>query len=66
MAGKDQAFFFSRPVWFDLLAGTKQLRYQIVRGLNEKEIKASWQPELDKYRKMRKKYLLYKDYPTKK
>ena len=66
MAGKDQAFFFSRPAWFDLLAGTKQLRYQIVRGLNEKEIKASWQPELDKYRKMRKKYLLYKDYPTKK
>lgn len=66
MAGKDQAFFFSRPAWFDLLAGTKQLRYQIVRGMNEKEIKASWQPELDKYRKMRKKYLLYKDYPTKK
>ncbi|MDO4756124.1 MAG: DUF1343 domain-containing protein, partial [Parabacteroides sp.] len=30
-AGDDQAFFFSLPEWFDLLAGTKQLRFQIVR-----------------------------------
>lgn len=66
MAGKDQAFFFSRPSWFDLLAGTKQLRYQIIRGMSEKEIRDSWKPELDNYRKMRKKYLLYKDYPVKK
>lgn len=61
-AGKDQAFFFSRPQWFDLLAGTKKLRYQIVRGLTEEEIRASWQPALDKYKEMRKKYLLYPDY----
>lgn len=65
-AGNDQAFFFSRPQWFDLLAGTKELRYQIVRGLSEEEIRASWQPELDKYKKMRKKYLLYPDYPSSK
>lgn len=62
-AGTDQAFFFSRPQWFDLLAGTKKLRYQIVRGLSEEEIRASWQPELDAYRQLRKKYLLYPDYP---
>lgn len=66
LSGKDQPFFFTRPAWFDLLAGTKQLRDQIVKGMTEEEIRASWQPELDKYRKMRKKYLLYKDYPTKK
>ena len=65
-AGKDQAFFFARPHWFDLLAGTKQLRFQIVRGLSEKEIRDSWKPELDQYKKMRKKYLLYPDYPTQK
>ena len=65
-AGQDQAFFFSRPHWFDLLAGTKKLRFQIVRGLSEKEIRASWKPELDQYKKMRKKYLLYPDYPTQK
>lgn len=63
-AGQDQAFFFSRPQWFDLLAGTKKLRYQIVRGLSEEEIRASWQPELEKYKQRRKKYLLYPDYPT--
>lgn len=63
-AGKDQAFFFARPQWFDLLAGTKKLRYQIVRGLSEEEIRASWQPELEKYKQIRKKYLLYPDYPA--
>ena len=63
-SGDQKAFFFSRPQWFDLLAGTKQLRFQIVRGLTEEEIRASWQPELEQYKKMRKKYLLYPDYPT--
>ncbi len=63
-AGNEQAFFFTRPHWFDLLAGTKQLRFQIIRGLSEEEIKASWQPELDQYKKLRKKYLLYPDYPS--
>ena len=61
-AGKEQAFFFSRPQWFDLLAGTKELRYQIIRGFTEKEIRASWQPALEKYKQIRKKYLLYPDY----
>lgn len=63
-AGKDQAFFFARPRWFDLLAGTKKLRFQIVRGLTEQEIRESWQPALDTYKEMRKKYLLYPDYPA--
>lgn len=56
------AFFFSRPQWFDLLAGTKELRFQIIRGLSEEEIRASWQPELEQYKAKRKKYLLYPDY----
>lgn len=62
-AGKDQAFFFARPHWFDLLAGTKKLRFQLIRGLTEEEIRASWQPALDAYKQIRKKYLLYPDYP---
>ncbi|WP_289305239.1 exo-beta-N-acetylmuramidase NamZ domain-containing protein, partial [Parabacteroides goldsteinii] len=36
-----------------------------VRGLTEEEIRESWQPELDKYKQMRKKYLLYPDYRSK-
>lgn len=63
-AGKDQAFFFARPSWFDLLAGTKELRFQIVRGMTEEEIRESWQPALTQYKEMRKKYLLYPDYPA--
>lgn len=62
-AGKDQAFFFSRPHWFDLLAGTKKLRFQIIRGFSEKEIRNSWKPGLDRYKTIRKRYLLYPDYP---
>ena len=62
-AGEAQATFFDRPRWFDLLAGSKQLRFQIVRGLTEEEIRASWQPALKEYKQLRKKYLLYPDYP---
>lgn len=58
----DKQAFFSRPQWFDLLAGTKELRFQIIRGLSEEEIRASWQPELEQYKAKRKKYLLYPDY----
>lgn len=61
-AGDEQAFFFSRPNWFDLLSGSKELRRQIIKGMDEKEIKASWQKELKAYKQLRKKYLLYEDY----
>lgn len=60
--GNNPSFFFSRPNWFDLLAGTKKLRTQIIQGLTEDEIRASWQEELNTYKEMRKKYLLYPDY----
>jgi len=61
-ADKDKPLFFSRPQWFDLLAGTKDLRNQIIRGMSENEIRASWQANLDTYKKIRAKYLLYPDY----
>ncbi|MCC8155600.1 MAG: DUF1343 domain-containing protein [Tannerellaceae bacterium] len=57
--GKDPKRFFTRPEWFDLLTGEKRLREQIIRGLTEKEIRSSWQDELNDYKVMRKKYLLY-------
>lgn len=47
--------------FFEKLAGTKLLRQQIIDGKSEAEIRASWQPELDKFKKIRKKYLLYED-----
>ena len=51
--GKNASFFFSRAKWFDLLAGTDQLRKQIIAGMNEED--------LDNYKEMRKKYLLYEE-----
>lgn len=58
-AGDDQAKFFTRPDWFDLLAGSKELRQQLTNGMTEEEIRAYWQADLDAYREMRQKYLLY-------
>lgn len=59
--GRDEKLYFSRANWFDLLAGNSTLRSQIVQGLSEAEIRASWQPDLVQYKAMRKKYLLYPD-----
>ncbi|NJB72677.1 uncharacterized protein YbbC (DUF1343 family) [Saonia flava] len=40
-------------------AGTEKLQQQIEAGISEEEIKASWQPDLETFKKIRKKYLLY-------
>ena len=45
--------------YFNNLAGNSTLRKQIEAGLTEEEIKSSWQTELENFRKIRKKYLLY-------
>ncbi|HNA41719.1 MAG TPA: DUF1343 domain-containing protein, partial [Saprospiraceae bacterium] len=57
--GKD---FFLANHFFDKLAGTDQLKEQILSGMQESKIRESWQPEIEKFRKIRKKYLLYKDF----
>ena len=51
--------FFARPQWFDLLIGNRTVRQQIINGAGEEEIRAGWQEELEAYKKMRGKYLLY-------
>lgn len=51
--------FFTRPNWFDLLLGTSSVRRQIVAGKSEEVIRAGWQQGLERYKEMRKKYLLY-------
>jgi uncharacterized protein YbbC (DUF1343 family) len=43
----------------DKLAGVYTLKEQIIAGKSEKEIRASWEPGLSRYKEMRKKYLLY-------
>lgn len=53
--------FFTRPDFFDKLAGTDELRKQIIAGLSEDEIRASWEDDLRAYKAMRAKYVLYPD-----
>jgi uncharacterized protein YbbC (DUF1343 family) len=47
---------------FNKLAGNDTLMQQLINGKTEKEIRASWQPALEAFKKIRKKYLLYKDF----
>jgi uncharacterized protein YbbC (DUF1343 family) len=46
--------------YFDVLAGGPVLREQIQKGMTSKQIHASWKEGLDKFAKIREKYLLYK------
>lgn len=48
--------------YFDKLAGNSKLREEVIAGKSETEIRKSWQPELDNFKKIRKKYLLYPDF----
>ncbi len=51
--------FFSRPDFFDLLAGSDQFRKQILAGISEEEIRESWEVGLTQFKKIRSKHLLY-------
>jgi uncharacterized protein YbbC (DUF1343 family) len=56
--GSDPHFFNDS---FDRLAGTSSLRKQIIEGKNEQEIRMTWQEGLEKFKEIRKKYLIYPD-----
>jgi uncharacterized protein YbbC (DUF1343 family) len=65
----DKANFFIQPksgnmdeAFFNKLSGNGELMQQIKSGLSEKAIRESWQPGLDAFKKIRKKYLLYEDF----
>jgi uncharacterized protein YbbC (DUF1343 family) len=60
----DKAKFFDRSQSNQMgdinkLAGNALFKEQIMKGTPDKEIYASWEPGLSKYKTMRKKYLLY-------
>lgn len=48
--------------FFNKLAGNATLMQQIKAGLSENEIRKSWEPGLNAFKKIRKKYLLYTDF----
>ena len=68
----DKSKFFILPKsgsmeqsFFNKLAGNNELWQQIKAGKTEEEIRKSWQADLDGFKIIRKKYLLYKDFAEK-
>ncbi len=59
---EDKSAFLTRESWFNLLAGTDELLKWIKEGKTEKEIIGLLNPDLEKYKTIRKKYLLYPDF----
>ncbi|MFN4075709.1 MAG: exo-beta-N-acetylmuramidase NamZ domain-containing protein [Cloacibacterium sp.] len=53
--------FFLKNLWFDTLAGTDELRKQIISVTPEAEIRKSWQKDLENFEKIRRKYVLYEN-----
>lgn len=67
----DKENFFIKPkmknpkpeTWsFNKLVGNAKLMQQLKEGTSEKEIRKSWQPQLNAFKAIRKKYLLYPDF----
>jgi uncharacterized protein YbbC (DUF1343 family) len=58
----DKQKFFLPGNGFNRLAGNDTLMHQIKGGVSEKEIRKSWEQGLYNFKKIRKKYLLYKDF----
>ncbi|TND05069.1 MAG: hypothetical protein FD123_3689 [Bacteroidetes bacterium] len=56
----DKEKFFNN--YFFSLAGTAELKQQIIDGKTEDQVRKSWQPGLEKFREIRTRYLLYPDF----
>ena len=56
---EERAKFFNS--YFTKLAGTKKLQHQIEGGMSEVEIRATWKTGIEKFKEMRRKYLIYPD-----
>ena len=59
MKGQTDDPFFLVNGWFDKLSGTTELRAMIESGKSEAQIRQSWQADLNHFKNIRSKYLLY-------
>jgi uncharacterized protein YbbC (DUF1343 family) len=59
--GKKHEFF---EINFNYHAGNSELQEQIKSGMPESEIRKTWTKDLDKFKEIRKKYLLYPDFKS--
>ncbi|NND95539.1 MAG: DUF1343 domain-containing protein [Flavobacteriales bacterium] len=55
----DKIDFFSERKFFDKLAGTDELRVQLVSGMKEEDIKKTWHSDIEAFKTTRAKYLIY-------
>jgi len=56
---KNDDFF---NLYFYNITGTKQLKEQLIQNKTAEEIRKSWQPGLEDFKKTRQKYLIYEDF----
>lgn len=56
----DKNNFFN--IFFVKLTGNSELKKQIIDGWDEEKIRSGWQSDIDAFKKIRKKYLLYEDF----
>jgi len=54
--------FFNKNGFFNKLLGVYGIQQEIMDGKTEAEIRSKWLPGLEKFKKKRKKYLLYEDF----
>ena len=59
--GKGEEFFGSRKRFFHLLTGVDYIYQMIIEGRSASEIRAMWQEDVEKFKVLRRKYLLYKE-----
>ena len=62
LSSGEQKDFFLSTNFFDLLAGNTNLQEQVKNKASIAAIRKTWEPQLIAYKKLRKKYILYKDF----
>ena len=58
LAASNEPEEFFTP-FFDKLAGTDELRKQLAQGIEARTIRASWKQNIESFKRIRAKYLLY-------
>jgi len=58
----NKADFFRKDGFFTLLIGNEEVRELIEQGKSSEEISTTWQKDVEQFKRIRKKYLLYEDF----
>ena len=58
---EEQVIFFNNDNFFNKLIGNSKVKDEILNGKMGPEIRKEWTKDLDAYKKLRKKYLLYSE-----